>query len=149
MEDKRKQKLLEKLEEPDLLEPEKTILCNFLTENHLALSLEDGECGETDLVEMVINTGDTTPKKQPTRRMPFAARSEIARQLKEMQSNGVIQPWKSPWLSPVVLVQKKDGTLRFCVDYCGLNAATKVDTFPLAQIDDLLDQLGNSRYSQL
>lgn len=81
-EDKRKQKLLEKLEEPDLPEPEKTILCNFLTENHLAFSLEDGELGETDLVEMVIDTDDTTPKKQPTRRMPFAARSEIARQLK-------------------------------------------------------------------
>ena len=102
--DKRKQELLKKLEEPDLPDAEKTLLCNFLTNNHLAFSLEDGERGETDLVEMVI---DASPKKQPLRRMPFAARSEIARQLKEMQHNGVVQPSKSPWSSPVILVQKR------------------------------------------
>ena len=144
--DKRKQKLLEKLEEPDLPDDKKTLLYDFLTNSHTAFCLDDGERGETDLVEMVIDTGDTTPKKQAIRRMPFAARSEVAQQLKKMQRNGVIQPSKSPWSSPVVLVQKKDGTLRFCVDYRGLNAVTKADTFPLPRIDDLLDQLGKSRY---
>ena len=74
--------------------------------------------------------------------MPFAARQEVARQLESMQKEGVIQPSKSPWSSPVVLVQKKDGTHRFCVDYRGLNSITKMDTFPLPCIDDLLDQLG-------
>ena len=144
--DKRKQELLKKLEEPDLPPADKILLRNVLANNHLAFSLGDGDRGETDLVEMVIDTGDANPKKQPLRRKPFAARSEIARQLKQMQSNGVIQPSKSPWSSPVVLVQKKDGTLRFCVDYHGLNAVTKADTFPLPRIDDLLDQLGKSRY---
>ena len=94
---------------------------------------------------MEIDTGDATPQKQPVRRMPFAARSEIARQLKSMQENGVIQASKSPWLSPVVLVQKKDGSLRFCIDYRKLNSVTKADTFPLPRIDDLLDQLGKSQ----
>ena len=137
----RKLKLLESLEEPDLSDAQKTALYNFLADNHAAFCLEEGERGETDLVEMVIDT----PKKQPIRRMPFAARSEISRQLKRI-AEGVIQPSKSPWSSPVVLVRKKNGTLRFCVDCRRLNAVTKADTFPLPRVDDLLDQLGKSRY---
>ena len=115
-------------------------LHNFLADNHLAFSVGDGDHGE---VEMVIDTCDVSPKKQALRSMPLAARS---RQLKEMQSNGVIQPYTSPWSSPIVLVQKKDGTLRFGINYWGLNAVTKADTFPWPHIDDLLDQLGKSCY---
>ena len=63
-----------------------------------------------------------------------------------MQETGVIQPSTSPWASPIVLVQKKDGSLRFCVDYRHLNSVTKVDTYPLPRIDDLLDQLGRAKY---
>ena len=63
-----------------------------------------------------------------------------------MQQNGVIRPSNSSWASPVVLVRKKNGTHRFCVDYRALNSITKADTFPLPRIDDLLDQLGESKY---
>ena len=128
-----------------MLELEKQ-LCNFLPDHHKAFSLEEGERGETDLIQMEIDTGNACPKKQPARRMPFAVRQEVATQLKKMQKNGVIQPSKSPWASPVVLVRKRDGSHRFCVDYRGLNAVTKADTFPLPRIEDLLDQLGNSKY---
>ena len=78
--------------------------------------------------------------------MPFMVREEIARQLRNMQRDGVIQPSNSPWSSPVVMVRKKDGSHRFCVDYRELNSVTKADTFPLPRIDDLLDQLGGTRY---
>ena len=88
---------------------------------------------------MEIDTGDARPKKQPARRMPFAVRSNVAKQLRSMQEAGVIQPSNSPLVSPVVMVRKRDGTRRFCVDYRELNSVTKANTFPLPQIDDLLD----------
>ena len=144
---RRKEKLREVIPEPELLDPgQKQGLYDFLTDHHQAFCLDEHERGETDLVEFQIDTGDASPKKQPARRMPFAVRQEVARQLNKMQESGVIQPSSSPWASPVVLVKKKDGSHRFCVDYRELNSATKADTFPLPRIDDLLDQLGKSRF---
>ena len=66
---------------------------------HKVFSLEDGERGETDLVEFKIDTGDAIPKRQAVRRIPFAARQEITDQLEKMQSRGVIEPSESPWAS--------------------------------------------------
>ena len=129
--------------EPDLPKAEKEELLAFLADNHEAFNLEDGERRETDLIQLEIDTGDLSSKRQPLRRMPFAARQEVAKQLDKMQRDGVIQPSQSPWASPVVL---KDGSHQFCVDYRGLNSLTKQDTFSLPCIDDLLDQLGESKY---
>ena len=113
---------------------------------HTAFALSERERGETDLTLLTIETGDAYPIKQPARRIPFAVREEVNRQLEAMQDMGVIQSSSSPWASPIVLVRKKDGSMRFCVDYRSLNAVTKKDTFPLPRIDDLLDQLGNAKY---
>ena len=143
----RKRKLCELVGKPALLDEEQVrSLHEFLGEHHQAFCLEDGERGETDLVEMEIHTGDAPPRKQPARRMPFVVRQEVARQLQSMQSSGVIEPSDSPWASPVVMVRKKDGTHRFCIDYRELNTVTKADAFPLPRIDDLLDQLGDAKY---
>ncbi|KAG8176259.1 hypothetical protein JTE90_021356 [Oedothorax gibbosus] len=63
-----------------------------------------------------------------------------------MQSNDIIEPSSSPWASPIVLVRKKDGKTRFCVDYRRLNDITKKDSYPLPRIDETLDTLVGNRW---
>ena len=121
-------------------------LVAFLADQHEVFSLEEGERGETSLMQLEIDTGSATPVKQQPRCLPFAVRKEVAQQLDAMMAAGVIQPSQSPWASPVVLVRKKDGTHCFCVDYRSLNAVTKADTYPLPRIDDLLDQLSHAKF---
>ena len=144
----RKKLLSESLAEAgkDLRWQERDKLHTLLLSNHEAFAVEKGERGETDLIQMEIETEDASPKRQPVRHMPFAVRQQVASQLRDMQDQGVITPSHSPWASPVVLVKKKDGSIRFCVDYRSLNAVTKADQFPIPRIDDLLDQLGKAKY---
>ncbi|CAM4615903.1 unnamed protein product [Lepidochelys kempii] len=63
-----------------------------------------------------------------------------------MLALGVIQPSASPWALPVMLVPKKDGSVRFCVDYQKLSAITVSDAYPMPRPDELLDKLGGARY---
>jgi hypothetical protein len=65
--------------------------------------------------------------------------------LEDMQRRGIIEESDSPWSSPVVLVRKKDGELRFCVNYRKLNDVTKKDCFPLPRINDTLDALAGAK----
>ena len=125
---------------------DKDKLLQFLLMNHQVFALDEAERGETNLVQMTIDKGEAQPKQVPPHRTPLAVRHEIATQLKRMQDQGVIQPSCSPWASPVVLVRKKDGTMRFCIDYRQLNKVTKPDVYPLPRISDLLDRLGKAQF---
>ena len=109
-------------------------------------ALDASELGATTLVQHVINTGDHTPIRQQLRRMPFALQRDVDQMEGDMLEQGVIQPLTSPWASPVVLVRKKDGGMRFCIDYRRLNQVTKLDEYPLPHIDDTLDLLTRARY---
>jgi len=101
-------------------------------------------------VEHKIIVKESSPIKQVPRRIPFRMREEVNGIIEDMRKQGVIEESQSPWVSPAVLVRKKDGTIRFCVDYRKLNAVTKKDSYPLPRIDDILDQLsGNSWFSTL
>lgn len=95
---------------------------------------------------MTTETGIVVPKKQAVHRTPFAMRREIAVQLQRILKQKVIQPSSSLWASPIVLVQKKNGSLQVCVDYWSLKAVTKPDNFSLLRIDGMLDQLGKMKY---
>ena len=77
-----------------------------------------------------IDTGEHRPVRQQVRRTPFALRATVDKVIKEMMEQQVIEPSSSPWASPIVLVQKRNGGVRFCVDYRKLNQLTKLDEFP-------------------
>ena len=104
------------------------------------------DCGRTGLVKHEIDTGDARPIKQRPRRIPWAKETEVAEMVKDMADSGIIEPSTSPWSSPVVLVKKKDGSTRFCVDYRMLNDVTKKDSYPLPRIDDTLDMLSGMKW---
>ena len=99
----------------------------------------------TLLLEHAIETHGP-PLRQPYRQQNPAVRREEMAQVQQMLSSNVICPSNSPWASPVVMVRKKDGSLRFCVDFRQLNAATVKDAHPLPRIDDLLDTLHGAKW---
>ena len=118
----------------------KTLLIKYQN----AFSKDPKDIGTTDLIEHNINTGNANPIRQHPRRIPLAKMKEAEDEIKDMASRGIIEPSYGPWSSPVVLVKKKDGTTRFCVDYRRLNDVTIKDSHPLPRIDDTLDALSGS-----
>ena len=105
----------------------------------------EDDLGSTPLLEHTIETHGP-PFRQPYRRQNPAVRQEEMAQVQQMLASNIIRPSNSPWGSPVVMVRKKDGSLRFCVDFRQLNVTTIKDAHPLPRIDDLLDALHGARW---
>ena len=105
-----------------------------------------GEVGRTDRVQHRIKTGDSPPIRQHPRRLPHGLRGVVKDQVQEMLERDIIRPSASPWSSPIVLVKRRDGRFRFCVDYRKLNAVTTKDSYPLPRIDEALDSLSGAKY---
>lgn len=94
---------------------------------------------------------NATPINVRPYRLPYAHRQEIIKQMKELEENKIIQPSDSPWNAPLIVVPKKPDAqgkpqYRVCVDFRRLNQITVGDAFPIPRIDEILDQLGRSRY---
>ena len=102
------------------------------------------DLGRTDLVKHHIELKNYTPIKDRYRRIPPHQYEEVRKHLKEMLDIGAIRCSNSPWASPVVLVRKKDGSLRFCIDLRKLNARTVKDAYNLPRIEDTLDSLNGA-----
>ena len=102
--------------------------------------------GKGDIVRHQIHTGDQPAIKQRVRHYPGARREEERQLVEDMLAIGIIQESNSAWSSPTVLLKKKDGTTRFCIDYQRLNQVTKVDAYPLPHIEDSLNTHGGARF---
>ena len=139
------QKIIDEIEIP-MDEDQKRRIEALLKKNLEVFATDEKPFGHTDLVKHEIITDQQIPIKQPVRRIPFHLKEAAEKEVQRMLDKDVIEPSNSPWASPVVLVRKKDGSLRYCIDYRRLNAITKKDSYPLPRIDDSLDHLGQAKY---
>ena len=126
-------------------ESQKEALNKLLREYKDVFSKEGDPISSTSLVEHKIYT------EGPPVRLPFCRQNPLVRaqeqsQVKEMLRDGVIRSSISPWASPVVMVKKKDGSMRFCVDFRKVNDATIKDAHPLPRIDDTLESLHGAKF---
>ena len=114
---------------------------NMLKRNASIFSKHDLDMGRTNLVKHNIILTDPIPFKERYRTIPPQLFSEVKAHLKEMLDLGAIRHLNSPWASAIVLVRKKDGKLRFCIDLRKLNNRTLKDSYSLPRIEHVLDQL--------
>ena len=105
-------------------------------------ALDSMDLGKTSQVKHKIRLNNYTPFKERYRRIPPHLYEQVKKHLKEMLDIGAIWKSNSHWASAVVLIQKKDGSLRFCIDLRQLNARTIKDAYSLPRIDETLDCLG-------
>ena len=128
----------------DCTSEERQAIGHLLNEFENVFSKHDNDLGQTNLLEHVIDTGDAAPVKLPPRRVPLAFAGEDKAALEKLQEQGTIRPSCSPWAAPLVLVRKKCGSVRTCVDYRRLNLLTRKDAWPIPRIQDCLDALEGS-----
>ncbi|UYV65945.1 hypothetical protein LAZ67_3005963, partial [Cordylochernes scorpioides] len=102
--------------------------------------------GRSNLAKHRIDTEGAKPIKHKPYRVSAKEREIIKEQIDEMLRDGIIRPSSSPWSFPVILVKKRDGKYRFCVDYRKLNDVTVKDVYPIPRIDEVLDTLQGSKY---
>ena len=98
----------------------------------------------TNNTVMEIDTGNAEPIKQRPYRIPLRKRKVVEEEIDKMLAEGIIEPSTSPWASPITLVPKKDGEVRFCIDFRKLNSVTKSDAGPIPHVQDILDNLSGA-----
>ena len=128
-------------EQQDLAE---SILSNFIPD--FAKSKDD--LSRTSVAHHGMTMLSKERVKMGPRRLVLAKREALKLELERLLKLGVIEPSKSCWASPVVLVTKKDGSIRLCVDYSRVNDLTLKDSYPLPRIDDSIDTLSARNGSQ-
>ena len=110
------------------------------------LALSKTRLGKTGIIKHKINTGEHEPIAGKPYRTNDEKKKIIKEEIEKMEKSGIIRKSYSPWASPVVIIDKKDGSKRFCIDFRKVNDITKTDAHPLPRIDDLLEQFRTARY---
>jgi len=129
----------------DLTVEQREQAIRFIFNNAIIFSRSEFDIGKTRLLQHSIETADSRPVRQALWRHPIAYLPLTDDYVQQMQDNGIVEPRiGSEWLSNIVLVRKKDGALRYCIDYRGLNAVTTKANYPLPRIDTCHDSLGET-----
>jgi hypothetical protein len=131
--------------DPDLTEDQRRQLRELLCRN-ADLFCAKLTPGQSLALPHEIDTQGHRPIKRHPYRSSMKEKGVLEEEVRKMLDAGVVRQSNSPWSFPVVLVIKKDGSRRFCVDYRDLNKITKRDAYPLPLVDELLDQVGDSVY---
>ena len=132
----------------DAATPESSVigLRELLLHNVHVFSESEYDLGRTDIVTHRIITNSERPVRQQLRKFPPAQVEAISTHVDNMLQQQVIEPAASPWASNVVLVRKKDGTYRCCIDYRQLNNVTVRDGYPLPRVDSCLDSMADAKW---
>ena len=100
----------------------------------------------TNVIKYAVNTGTNDPINKRPYPLPYAMRNQIKEEVDKMLKAGIVESSDSPYAAPVVLVRKKDNTIRFCVDFRALNSETILDPRPMPRMDEVLHRVSNAKY---
>ena len=137
---------LQKGTNADLTTKERWQVARVLEDNQDAFQRWEGELGRVTDVVHRIDTGASNPIRQRYRRLPPHKREAVEEEIERMLRLGVLEPSTGSWASPIVPVSKKDGKLRFCVDFRALNSVTRKDAYPIPRIGEVLELLQGAAY---
>ena len=129
-----------------LSDEEKSRIRNVISEHKTVFAHNPKAPSQCNVSEHVIHTKDERIVKDKIRSLPGKWRNQMVSQAKEMLDNGIIRPSYSPYNSNPLPAGKKDGAVRFCIDFRSLNKVTVADTYPLPNINDMLDQFHGCKY---
>ena len=102
--------------------------------------MKSGKVERTSSCQHHIRLKEELPVRQQPYRLLHMYKEAVEGEIEVMINEGIIEPANSEWASPMVIIKKKDGAIRLCVDYRRLNAVTRVDAY------DILDQVGQAKY---
>lgn len=130
----------------EITKAEKNKLKQLLVEFQDRFCFKTTELGKTNVTSMKIVCTTERPIVYRPYRLSISERKEVSTIVDDLLRNNIIRPSRSPYASPVILVKKKDGGQRMCVDFRALNKITIKDKFPLPLIQDQIDRLGGHKY---
>lgn len=130
----------------DLDKDVKNELYQLLKENKDCFAFSTSELGKSTWTEMHIKLKDETPVTYRPYRLSCSEREKVKRIIDDLCTNGIIRESESEYASPIIVVPKKNGELRLCVDYRALNKKTYKDKYPMPLIEDQVDSLSGQKY---
>ena len=125
----------------------KGLLADLLSRYSDVVALDSDSLGKTDLLRHKIDIPpDARPVYIPAYRVAYSQKNVIDREVKKMLKDGIIEPSRSPWSFPLLVVPKKDKTHRLVVDFRRLNKITRTDPYPMPSMKDLISSIGSKKY---